>query len=147
MDANQHDPATLDNPNAKADDVSSLKPARTRRTFSKALKRQMVEVTLDGNESVSVVARRYNVNANQLFKWRNLYQEGLLHDDGEPTTLLPITVLQNEQAIAATPTKQPTKASADTGCLEVTFPRGQRMMVTGTVCPQTLRTALDVLSQ
>ena len=68
MDANQHDPEIPNHASIDSEDISPTKPTRTRRTFSKVLKRQMVEATLDGNDSVSVVARRYNINANQLFK-------------------------------------------------------------------------------
>ena len=42
----------------------------------------MVEATLEGSRSVSIVARQYDVNANQLFHWRKQYREGLL---GEAT--------------------------------------------------------------
>ena len=41
-----------------------------RRQYSEALKRQMVTETLAPGASVSIVARRHDVNANQLFKWR-----------------------------------------------------------------------------
>ena len=41
-----------------------------RRIWSEALKRQIVAETLEPGSSVSIVARRHNVNANQLFKWR-----------------------------------------------------------------------------
>ena len=41
-----------------------------RRQWSKAFKRQVVAETLEPGASVSIVARRHDVNANQLFKWR-----------------------------------------------------------------------------
>jgi hypothetical protein len=41
-----------------------------RRQYSEALKRQMVAETQAPGASVSVVARRHDVNSNQLFKWR-----------------------------------------------------------------------------
>ena len=41
-----------------------------RREWPEALKRQMVAETLQAGSSVSIVARRHDVNANQLFKWR-----------------------------------------------------------------------------
>jgi transposase len=41
-----------------------------RRQDSEALKRQMVAETLAPGASVSIVARRHDVNANQLFKWQ-----------------------------------------------------------------------------
>src|SRR5579864_2388075 len=41
-----------------------------RRPWSEALKRRIVAETLEPGSSVSIVARRHDVNANQLFKWR-----------------------------------------------------------------------------
>ena len=41
-----------------------------RREWPEALKRQMVAETLEAGASVSIVARRHDVNTNQLFKWR-----------------------------------------------------------------------------
>src|SRR5882762_6186371 len=40
-----------------------------RREWPELLKRQMVAETLEPGASVSIVARRYDVNTNQLFKW------------------------------------------------------------------------------
>jgi transposase-like protein len=41
-----------------------------RRQYSEALKRQMVAETQAPGASVSIVARRHDVNSNQLFRWR-----------------------------------------------------------------------------
>src|SRR5260370_33325796 len=41
-----------------------------RRQYSEALKRQMVAETQARGASVSIVARRHDVNSNQLFLWR-----------------------------------------------------------------------------
>ncbi len=43
-------------------------PVRRRREWPEALKRQMVAETLEPGASVSIVARRHDVNTNQLFK-------------------------------------------------------------------------------
>lgn len=81
-----------------------------RRVFrSRALKRQIVEETLQPGASVSRVARRYGVNANQVFSWRRLYQQGGLalrpkdlasnassadaHAAGTAPALLPVQVV------------------------------------------------------
>src|SRR5213076_1004100 len=45
------------------------RPAK-RRDWPEDLKRQMVAETLEAGSSVSIVARRHDVNSNQLFKWR-----------------------------------------------------------------------------
>lgn len=56
------------------ENLDELMPQRVFR--SRALKRQIVEETLQPGASVSRVARKYGVNANQVFCWRRLYQQG-----------------------------------------------------------------------
>ena len=117
---------------------------RKRRHYPKALKRQMVEETLAGQESVSVVARRHDVNANQLFKWRQQYRKGLLVDKPEPQSLIPITMTPSPE-LKPEP-EDAEKVMRGAGCLDITLAGGHRLVVTGTVCPQALRTVLTVLS-
>src|SRR5438046_2095701 len=50
-------------------DTKQSRPAR-RRDWPEELKRQMVAETLEAGSSVSLVARRHDLNANQLFTWR-----------------------------------------------------------------------------
>jgi transposase len=47
-----------------------------RRRWSAAEKLRIVEETLDGRESISVVARRNGVAPNLLYRWRRLMLEG-----------------------------------------------------------------------
>ena len=47
-----------------------------RRRWSSAEKLRIVEETLDGRESISVVARRHGVAPNLLYRWRRLMLEG-----------------------------------------------------------------------
>ncbi|WP_226439430.1 IS3 family transposase [Pseudomonas sp. MWU16-30316] len=49
-----------------------------RRRWSTEQKLAMVRESLEPGQSVSVVARRNGINANQLFLWRKLYQDGSL---------------------------------------------------------------------
>src|SRR6201998_4804015 len=51
------------------DTKQQLGPTK-RRQYSEALKRQMVAETQLPGASVSIVARRHDVNSNQLFRWR-----------------------------------------------------------------------------
>ncbi|VVM67385.1 hypothetical protein PS662_01621 [Pseudomonas fluorescens] len=48
------------------------------RRWSPEQKLAMVRESLEPRQSVSVVARRNGINANQLFLWRKLYQDGRL---------------------------------------------------------------------
>ena len=57
---------------------------RPRRCRSDAEKLRIVEETLAAGVSVSVVARRHDVNANQVFKWRRQYYSGELIREDAP---------------------------------------------------------------
>ena len=48
---------------------------RRRRRWSEAQKRQIVAETHEPGVSVPMVAQRYNLNANQIFRWRRLFRE------------------------------------------------------------------------
>ena len=48
---------------------------RRRRRWSKAQKRQIVAETQEPGVSVPMVAQRYKLNANQIFRWRRLFRE------------------------------------------------------------------------
>jgi len=51
-------------------DTTRSRSLAKRRSWPEALKRQIVAETEEAGASVSVVARRHDVNANQVFKWR-----------------------------------------------------------------------------
>ena len=75
---------------ARSNEVVTIEPAAKRRYRSKRERRQIVEESLLPGASVAVIARQYQVNANQLFHWRKLYREGRL--DMKPATaeLVPV---------------------------------------------------------
>src|SRR5580693_5182576 len=52
-------------------DTKQQPGATKRRQYPEALKRQMVAETQAPGASVSIVARRHDVNSNQLFRWRH----------------------------------------------------------------------------
>ena len=56
-------------------------PGRKQRRRTIQERREIVEETLVAGASVSRVARRHDVNANQVFYWRKLYREGQLGGD------------------------------------------------------------------
>src|SRR3979411_1154470 len=45
------------------------------RSWPEALKREIVAASFAPGSSVSVVARQYDVNANQVFSWRKRYRD------------------------------------------------------------------------
>src|SRR5262249_39832817 len=64
-----------------------------RRQYSEALKRQMVAETQAPGASVSIVARRHDVNSNQLFRWRRQLLPKAAIESG---AMLPVAVAPDE---------------------------------------------------
>nr|WP_143809137.1 transposase [Paraburkholderia susongensis] len=55
----------------------SPQPKRSKRpNFSVEFKRQIVEATLKPGASAALIARKHDINANLLFKWRRHYLAG-----------------------------------------------------------------------
>src|SRR3954466_11732546 len=63
------------------------------RRWPEALKRQIVAETLEPGSSVSIVARRHDVNANQLFQWRRHLLAKSPASDG---ALLPVEIVPEQ---------------------------------------------------
>jgi transposase len=72
-----------------AKDTSS-RGARRMRTIEE--KRRIVEETLNSQESVAIIARRHEVNANLVFAWRRLYERGVLESTASRAALVPVKV-------------------------------------------------------
>ena len=67
---------------------------RRHKRWPEALKREIVAATFAPGASVSVVARQYDVNANQVFSWRRRYGEVGKPPAASPSTcgLVPATI-------------------------------------------------------
>ena len=108
-----------------------------RREWPEALKRQIVAETLEPGSSASIVARRHDVNANQLFKWRReLLPKGVpaVVEDG---TMVPVEVV---------PERPRHRRRVDrTGFIEIEFGCGARVCLRGEVAPKTLRQVIELL--
>src|SRR6516165_12823146 len=96
--------------------VSAPMKKQRRRTIKE--RRDIVEETLAPGASVARVARRHDVNANQVFYWRKLYREGRL-GLGLGTPLLPVKV-EAERSAEAVKSDDPTWTS---GTMEIKLPR------------------------
>lgn len=81
-----------------------------------AFKRAVVEASFAPGASVSRVAREHDINANQVFLWRKLYQDSLLGDD-EPA-LLPVHIDEPTRSPAPV---EPIRTPAPGGTLTVEF--------------------------
>jgi len=56
----------------------------------------MVRESLEPWQSVSVLVRRNGINANQLFHWRKLYQDGCLSAVSAGETVAPPSELRHQ---------------------------------------------------
>src|SRR5271163_2269624 len=114
---------------------------RRDRSWPEALKREIVAASFAPGSSVSVVARRYDVNANQVFGWRKLYRDGLpaLADPPGPM-LLPVTV-------TAEPRGEGSAASSAADTIEIELAGKYRVRVGSNVDGKALRRVLDVLER
>src|ERR1700756_3748468 len=97
-----------------------------RRQYSEALKRQMVAETQAPGASVSIVARRHDVNSNQLFRWRR--------------QLLPKAVVESGAMVPVeiAPDGDRTRRTDREGIIEIVFGSGARVRLHGEVSPAPL---------
>jgi transposase len=118
--------------------ASTARNKQQRRTIKE--RRDIVEETLVPGASVARVARRHDVNANQVFYWRKLYREGRLGIN-LATPLLPVKVK----------TERPTKTLNDdsvvlsSGTMEIKLQRGT-LRIAGSVDVMALRAVLECLA-
>jgi transposase len=75
-------------------EVLLAEPTTKRRYRSKRERRQIVEETLRPGASVAIIARRHDVNANQVFHWRKLYRQGQLDADSAAAQLVPVRIAE-----------------------------------------------------
>jgi transposase len=112
---------------------------KRRRTIKE--RRDIVEETLVPGASVARVARRHDVNANQVFYWRKLYREGRL-GISMATQLLPVKVAA-ERCAETVKGDDPTLSS---GTMEIKFSRGT-LRIAGSVDVVALRAVLGCLAR
>jgi transposase len=101
-------------------DVSSVERHK-RRSWTGDEKRRIVEESLEPGVSIAKVARRYNLNANQLCTWRR--QQGVstttLHNSG---SILPVTL--NPDTLSST-----VDSPGASGQMEIVLAEGDRIIV------------------
>ena len=73
---------------------------RRNRSWPEALKREIVAASFAPGASVSMVARHYDVNANQVFSWRKLYRDDP-HVPAVPSApqLIPVMVTAEQDTV------------------------------------------------
>jgi transposase len=112
-------------------------------------KLRIVQETHVRGASVATVARRHNVNPNQVFAWRQLYRRGLLdpHAAQDSPPLLPVKI--------GTPTLVPmpqddsslkrARGERSSGVIEIELSNGHRIRVQGGVDAKALKRVIAVL--
>ena len=123
---------------------------RRRREHSPALKRELIERSLQPGASVSGIALDSGINANLLFKWRREHlrvgARGTATAISTPV-LLPVTIESPTPQIAAAPSPPPASAPAaraNTGVIEIEI-GGSRVRLRGSVDETSLRAVLTAL--
>ena len=111
--------------------VDTKRPER--RQYSEALKRQMVAETQAPGVSVSSVARRQDVNSNQLFRWRRqLFPKAAV----ESGAMVPIEIAADGD--------RPRRPDRE-GVIEISFGFWARVRLRGEVSSETLRQVIELL--
>ena len=114
---------------------------RRNRSWPEALKREIVAASYAPGSSVSMVARHYDVNANQVFGWRKRYRDEPRAPACLPAPqLIPVMVTAEQDAVAAQPS-----TVAET--IEIDVAGKYRVRVSSGVDAQALRRVLDVLER
>ena len=113
------------------------RPAPPRRRWSEAEKRRIVAESYQPGVSVSIVARRNDVNANLVFTWRRQYRErgGLVPVVVEPDRILPPPPDAGSVAVPAT------------GRMEIALADGSRVIVDREVDGAALGRVLSALAR
>jgi transposase len=100
-----------------------------------------VAETLEPGSSVSIVARRHDVNANQLFKWR---RELLPQEAGAviaTSQMVPVMIQPEPEPERHSRRRRTERA----GFIEIELGSGARVVVRGEVPPRTLRQVIELL--
>jgi transposase-like protein len=121
--------------------MDTTSTGRRHRSWPEALKREIVAASLKPGSSVSIVARQYDVNANQVFSWRKRYRDEVrVPAVSAAAQLIPMIVTTEANAVAT----QPSSLAAT---IEIELAGKYRVRVGSGVDVQALRRVLDVLER
>ena len=124
---------------------------RRRRRWSEAQKRQIVAESHEPGVSVPMVAQRYNLNANQIFRWRRLFRE--LERAGGADRFVPVVVegapSHEAEAAAMSPPSESVVAEGQpaTGRMEIVLSGDRRVIVDREVDGSALARVIAVLER
>ena len=124
---------------SSGDDDDGPALGRRRRSWSLDEKRRIVDESLEDGASIAEVARRYDLNANQLFSWRR--QFGFEPAETKSlTAMLPVTIAPVEAA-------EEESGSGSGGQIEIVLAEGDRILVWSDVETAALTRVLKALSR
>jgi transposase len=116
--------------------------AKTRRYYRREEKLRIVEESFAPGASVSVVARKHDVNANIVFAWRRQFKRGQLAARSRRSEPALLPILIGADAKDAGENQVPTSSA---GHIEIHLADGRWIHVSGLVESNTLRTVLAEL--
>ncbi|TJW85062.1 MAG: IS66 family insertion sequence element accessory protein TnpB, partial [Mesorhizobium sp.] len=113
--------------------------ARRRKSYTLEEKQRLVAESYEPGASVSLVARRHDINANLLFTWRRQMRPPA--SAASPLELIPVEV------ISSVPAAAPTAAGGaeQPGVIEIVLVGGVRVRVDAEVSEAALRRVLSAL--
>ncbi len=109
-------------------------------------KRRIVEESLTSGASVARVARRHDLNANQLFGWRKQYSAGRFGPVAVSAAPALVAVRVEEPTERKTHPAATATAAAETGWIEIECAARYRVRLHGAVDRVALATVLEVLA-
>ncbi len=119
-------------------EVDTKQAGGRRRRWPEALKRRLVAETLEPGASVSIVARRHDINANQLFKWRH----ELAAAPGSEVSLVPVAVVPEVAAGPVIEARPVSSAAHAPARIEIALSGGIRVRIEGAVDPAAVTAAV-----
>jgi len=121
------------------DDEDPGAPRRKRRSWTLEEKRRIVDESLEDGASIAEVARRHDLNANQLFTWRRLFG---VEPAGprELAPILPVSIAPEGGLVEGTGT-------GAAGQMEIVLAQGDRIIVWADVETAALTRVLEALAR
>lgn len=142
---------TCEAENVEIDSLGRRTGPRRQHTIEEKVR--IVKETHVRGASVATVARRHNVNPNQVFAWRQLYRRGLLERNAaqESPPMLPVTVstptvVPTERARAVEPRKQG-RPKRSPRLIEIKLCNGHSIVLHGRIDAEALSRVIDLLVQ
>jgi transposase len=119
-------------------EVDTKQAGSKRRRWPESLKRQLVAETLEPGASVSIVARRHDINANQLFKWR--HELGL--SAGAQASLVPVAVVPEAVIGPVLGSGPVVRTAPGPARIEIALTGGVRVRIEGAADPAAVTAAV-----